>query len=96
MYNDSLDTLLLRHYGSNGPVPEALETRISASVQGKAEELRQAQRLASRMRDQRISRRRVIQMFALGSAGLGAIGAGISSVQAILSSQDGSRPAYSS
>jgi hypothetical protein len=94
MYNDSLDTLLLRHYGSNGPVPEALEQHVSASVQVEAKKPQQSQRIASRMREQRISRRRVIQMFALGSAGFGALGAGISSVQTILQNQDGSQPAY--
>lgn len=96
MYNDSIETLLLRHYGDNGPTPEALEQRLNASVQQQAREAQQEQAFARRLREQRISRRRAIQFVAISSAGLGLLSASITSVQTLLTNQDGSHPAYSS
>ena len=96
MYNDSLETLLLRHYGDNGPAPDTLEQRITASVRQQATEIQQAKRLEARLRERRISRRQVIRLVALGSAGVGAFSAGISTLQSILNGQDGTQPAYSS
>jgi len=32
MYNDSIDTLLLRHYGRSAPAPVDLEAHLLASV----------------------------------------------------------------
>lgn len=95
MYNDSVETLLLRHYGNTGPAPEALEQRLCASVQQKAEDLRQAQSFARRLSEQRISRRRAVQLVALSSAGFGLLSATLSSVQTIFNSQEGPKPAYS-
>ncbi|GCE19599.1 hypothetical protein [Dictyobacter kobayashii] len=95
MYNDSIETLLLRHYGSNGPEPEALEQRLCASVHQEAQEIQQRQTAARRICEQRISRRRAVQLVALSSAGLGLLSTGVASVQSILSSQEGPRPAYS-
>ncbi|GCF08179.1 hypothetical protein [Dictyobacter arantiisoli] len=96
MYNDSLETLLLRHYGSNGSTPEGLEQRLCASVQQQEVQARQEQVASRRMQEQRISRRRAVQLVAISSAGLGLLSAGISSVQSLLSSQEDTQPAYSS
>ena len=96
MYNDSLETLLQRHYGDNGPTPDTLEQRITASVRQQATEIQQAKRLETRLRERRISRRQVIRLVALGSAGVGAFSVGISTLQSILNGQDGTQPAYSS
>ncbi|GCE05537.1 hypothetical protein [Dictyobacter aurantiacus] len=95
MHNDSIETLLLRHYGSNSPTPEALEQRLCASVHQEAQEIQQRQSAARRLCEQRISRRRAVQLVAMGSAGLGLLSASVASVQSILSSQEGTRPAYS-
>jgi hypothetical protein len=91
MYNDSIETLLLRHYGSNSPTPDTLKQRITASVRQQADEMRQSQQITTRLREQRISRRRVIRLV----AGLGVLGTGITSAQILLSNQDGTQPAYS-
>lgn len=96
MYNDSIETLLLRHYGDNGPTPEALEQRLYASVQQQVRETKQEQSFARRLSEQRISRRRAIKLVAISSAGLGLLSASITSVQTLLTNQDGSQPAYSS
>jgi len=96
MYNDSIETLLLRHYGNNGPTPEVLEQRLYASVQQQVRETKQEQAFARSIRQQRISRRRAIQVVAVSTAGLGLLSAGIASVKTILTNQDGSQHAYSS
>lgn len=41
MHNDSIETLLLRHYGHTGPTPPALEQRIIASVRLETQERHQ-------------------------------------------------------
>jgi hypothetical protein len=96
MYNDSIETLLLRHYGDNGSTPEALEQRLCASVQQQVKDEQQQQAFVRRISEQRISRRRAVQLVAISSAGLGLLSASISSVQALLDSPEGSRPSYSS
>jgi len=45
MHNDSLETLLLRHYGNTAPTPSALEARLVASVRQEAELQSQGQTL---------------------------------------------------
>ncbi|GHO87722.1 hypothetical protein [Dictyobacter formicarum] len=95
MHNDSIETLLLRHYGTNGPTPEALEQRLCASVHQEAQDIQQRQSVARRLCEQRISRRRAVQLVAMSSAGLGLLSASVASVQSLLSSQEGPRPAYS-
>ncbi|GCE27152.1 hypothetical protein KDA_26360 [Dictyobacter alpinus] len=95
MYNDSIETLLLRHHGPNSTVPEGLEQRLCASIQRQAEATRQQQSQIRRLSEQRISRRRVVQLVALSSAGLGLLSSGIASIEGILNSQEGQQPAYS-
>lgn len=96
MYNNSPETLLLRHYGEQSPVPEALEQRLVAAVRQESTEISRTEALIARLCEQRISRRRAVRWVALGSAGLGALSTGISGVQSILSTSDGNRPAYAS
>ncbi len=93
MYNNSIETLLLRHYGDTAPVPTTLEQRITVSVHQMADDRRQQQILARNLRENRISRRRAIQLVALGSAGLGLLSASIASVQTVLSGQNSTQPA---
>jgi hypothetical protein len=83
MHNDSIETLLLRHYGHTAPTPPALEQRLIASVRTQAAELRQQQHIATRIRNKRISRRRVIGLVALSSAGLGLLSVGLEILQTL-------------
>lgn len=96
MYNDSIENLLLRHYGDNGSTPEALEQHLCASVQQQARDVQQQEIRIKRLSEQRISRRRAVQLVALSSAGIGLLSASVASVQALLSSPDSSQPSYSS
>lgn len=93
MYNDSIETLLLRHYGTAAPLPSGLEQQIVASVRHEAAQLRAQERIATRIRERRISRRRVIRLVAIGSAGLGLLSVGVESLQTLLGQEN--RPAYS-
>jgi hypothetical protein len=97
MRNDSIETLLLRHYGSTAPVPVDLEARLLASVQEQATENSARERTASAWRERPVSRRRVLRMVAFGSAGLGVLGIGLEGlrqVEASLLGYDSGKPAY--
>ncbi len=50
MYNDSIDALLLRHYGPHGPTPDALEHRLINSVRQEARIRQQQERTGIRLR----------------------------------------------
>lgn len=93
MHNDSIETLLLRHYGDTAPVPPALEQCITVSVHQMAAERQQQELLTRNLRENRISRRRAIQLVALSSAGLGLLSTGIASAQVLLHGQSSARPA---
>jgi hypothetical protein len=95
--NDSIETLLLRHYGSAAPAPVDLEARLLASVQEQAAEMSARERTTSAWRERRVSRRRVLRLVAFGSAGLGVLGIGLEGlrqVEANLLGHDTSKPAY--
>lgn len=97
MGNDSIETLLLRHYGSAAPAPVDLEARVLASVQEQAAETSARERTASAWRERPVSRRRVLRLVAFGSAGLGVLGIGLEGlrqVEANLLGHDTSKPAY--
>ena len=97
MRNDSIDTLLLRHYGSAAPAPVDLEARVLASVQQQAIEISASERAASAWRERRVSRRRVLRLVAFSSAGLSVLSIGVEGlrqVEASLIGQDTSKPAY--
>jgi len=97
MRNDSIETLLLRHYGSAAPAPVDLEARVLASVQQQAAEISARGRTASAWRERPVSRRRVLRLVAFGSAGLGVLSIGLEGlrqVEANLIGRDTSKPAY--
>jgi hypothetical protein len=81
MQKDSLETLLLHHYGNAAPTPPGLQERLLASVRHKAEESRQEMRAAAHLREKRLSRRRAVKLVAIGSAGLGILSIGLESLQ---------------
>lgn len=85
MQNDSIDTLLLRHYGSSAPAPVDLEQRLSVLVR---QECAEAQ-ASSRWNQRRVSRRRMLQMITLSSTGLGVLAVGINALQG-----NSRKPAY--
>ena len=98
MQNDSIETLLLRHLGSAAPAPDNLQMTLLASVRREAQELERQAQLAAAWHEQPISRRRVLRLVAIGSAGLGVVGVGLEGlrrVEASLLGQDGGKPAYS-
>jgi hypothetical protein len=92
MHNDSIETLLLRHYGSTAPTPAGLAQQLSASVRSEAATIQRQERVAARIRTQPISRRRAMRLVAIGSAGIGLLSAGLESLQelemALVGSQD--------
>jgi len=98
MHNDSTETLLLRHYGSNSPVPVMLEERLMAAVRQEAQEIQRQQRVEARVRTRQISRRQLIRFVALGSAGVGVLNIGLEGLQHLekgLLGADTTRPAFS-
>jgi len=101
MHNDSIETLLLRHYGRTAPGPTGLEQRLVAAVHEQAHEQDWQQNVAMRLRNRRISRRRVVRLVAIVSAGAGILSVGVESLrtlEASLGGQDATqspRPAFS-
>lgn len=98
MHNDSIETLLLRHYSNAGPTPPAMEQRIVASVRLEAQELRRQERIAKNWRSRPVSRRSIIKLVTLGSAGLGVVSIGLEGLHALetaLVGQDTTQPAVS-
>jgi hypothetical protein len=97
MRDDSIETLLLRHYGSTAPAPVDLEARLLASVQQQAATTIAQERAASVWSERRVSRRRVLRLVAFSSAGLGVLSVGLEGlrqVEASLIGHDTSKPAY--
>lgn len=89
MYNDSLDSLLLRHYGNGAATPSDLEQRIIASVRQEAVQLRQPRN---------VNRRRAVQIVAVGSAGLGILAATLDGFQmlgvSVTNNENNQQPAF--
>lgn len=81
MQNDSIDTLLLRHYGSAAPAPVDLEQRLSALVCQETAEAQARQQASSRWNQRRVSRRQVLHLMTFSSAGLGALALGLNALQ---------------
>lgn len=98
MQNDSIETLLLRHYGRSAPAPVALQDRLLASVRREAAALDEQQRVIAHLRNRQVSRRRAIRLVAIGTAGIGVVSLGMESlrmIEAALTGQDVTKPAYS-
>ena len=98
MRNDSIETLLLRHYGNAAPQPLDLEEQLCASIRIQAEELDKEQQVITHLREQRVSRRHAVRLVAIGAAGLGGLSMAIEGVrmlEAAMIGQDVTKPAYS-
>ncbi len=98
MRNDSIETLLLRHYGSTAQAPIDLEDKLRASIRLEAVELEKEQQKITRLREQRVSRRHAVRLVAIGAAGLGGLSfalEGVRMMEAALVGQDITKPAYS-
>jgi hypothetical protein len=94
MRNDSIETLLLRHYGSTAPAPVDLEEQLSTIVRQEASAERVRQEAISRWSERRVSRRRVLQLVTFSGAGLGALVVGVNTLQTTLTSAHTRKPAY--
>lgn len=77
MQNDSIDTLMLRHYGSAAPAPVDLEQRLCALVHQESA----AMQVKDGWNQRRVSRRRILQLVTLSGAGLGVLAVGINVLQ---------------
>ena len=98
MRNDSIETLLLHHYGSTAQAPIDLEDQLRASLRLEAVELEKEQQIITRLRERRVSRRHAVRLVAIGAAGLGGLSIaleGVRMIEAALTGQDITRPAYS-
>jgi dihydroxyacetone kinase len=98
MYNDSIETLLLRHYGSVAPAPPHLEQQLAASLRQEVSAIQRQERIASRLRTHHISRRKAVRLVAIGSAGIGLLSAGLEGLhmlESALVGQDTMQPARS-
>ncbi len=94
MHNDSLETLLLRHYGHTAPTPARLEQRLISLVGHEADIRQQQERIAAHIQAYRLNRRRVVKLVAIGSAGLGILGAGLDILETALSGTDNIQSAF--
>ena len=83
MYNDSIETVLARHYGSTAVAPSGLEQRLQAAVRQQATEMAQEQATVTRLHTSSVSRRRAVQLVALSSLGLGIVNLGIEGLQSL-------------
>ncbi len=93
MQNDSLETLLLRHYGSTAPAPTDLEQRLSAQVLRECRgdlassigqvvaQTRSTAQADSVLNRRRVSRRRMLQLVTFTSASAGAVAMGLNALQ---------------
>jgi len=100
MQKDSLETLLLRHYGHTAAAPIGLEEQLLASVRQKPAELLKEQRIAARLPARRVSRRYGFKLIARGTAraGLDVLSAGLDGLQRledVLAVQEVTQQAFS-
>lgn len=95
MYNDSVETVLLRHYGHDGPTPAALEQRLVNSVQQAAMTQPQDEWAAIRVLKHRMSRRRAMMLVAVGSGGLGLVAASLELLNTTIFGRDTTQSALS-
>ncbi len=85
MRNDSIESLMQRHYGSTAHTPTDLEQRLHTSVQNTVMESQRQQLTAARMREQRMSRRQAMRFVAssAGTTGLGLLSMGLEGLQSL-------------
>ncbi len=84
MHNDSLETLLTRHYGNTAVAPTGLEQHLSASIRQQAIQSAQEQNMLTHA----VSRRRAVQLVALSSLGVGMINLGLEMLETTLVGQE--------
>lgn len=89
MRNDSIETLLLRHYGSSAPAPVDLEQRVSALLRQEVAATQRQQQAVNNWRQRRVSRRRILQLVTFSGAGLSVVALGLDVLQGR------QKPAYS-
>lgn len=97
MQDDSLETLLLRHYGPLAEAPTNLEQRLSASVRREAALLEKQEAAVRIWHKRRLNRRDAMRLVAAGAAGAGALGFGLECLrvfEAGLLGQDTQQHAY--
>ena len=97
MRNDSIETLLLRHYGSTAQAPDDLENTLRASIRLAETELENEQQSITRLRERRISRRRAVRILTIeaGLEGLSLALEGVRVIESALTRPDVTKPAYS-
>jgi len=89
MHNDSLETLLARHYGSTAVAPAGLEQRLRASTRQQATRLAREQDRVTHA----VSRRRAVQLVALSSLGVGIVNLGLEMLDTALVGQEATQNA---
>ena len=89
MHNDSLETLLARHYGGSAVAPAGLEQRLLASTRQQAVQLAQEQKVLTHP----VSRRRAVQLVALSSLGVGIVNLGLEMLDTALVGQEATQNA---
>lgn len=97
MHNDSIDTLLLRHYGHAAATPQGLEHRLQAALKQDVAEMQQQQRATEHLRTRAVSRRRAVALVALGTAGLGLLNVtleGLQMLETAMTGQEASQTAF--
>lgn len=82
MRNDSIETLLLRHYGSGAPAPVDLEHQLSALVRAEAAAELARQQAVSKWSERRISRRRVLGLATFSGVGVSILALGANALRA--------------
>lgn len=97
MRNDTIETLLLRHYGRTAQAPTDLENTLRASIRSTEVELEKEQQLKTRLREQRISRRYAFRIVTIdaGREGLNLALEGVRLIETALIGQDVTKPVYS-
>jgi hypothetical protein len=95
MQNDSIETLLLRHYGSAAPVPVDLERRLNAMVLTETVAVKARPQTASSWSQRRVSRRQIFRLATFTSAGLSVLAIGANTLEATLSTRTARRETYS-
>ena len=97
MGNDTIETLLLRHYGATAQTPVDLQDSLSAAIRLEAVELEKEQQLVTRLRERRISRRHAVRIVTIDASlqGLSLAIEGVRVIEAALKGQDVTKAAYS-
>jgi hypothetical protein len=97
MHNDTIETLLLRHYGSTAQAPDDLEEILCGSIRLAEAELEKEQQIITRLREKRISRRHAVRLVTIeaGLEGLSLALEGFRAIESALLRPDITKPAFS-